>query len=290
MSVPVSLPPPTLAIGHAEGATVARAALAVRGRHATLTLVLTTAVRDRKEVMLPISIPHGAAVTGMAVIEQDHRTVASAQIAEHAYESYESTVNREIDPVLLNHAGGTRAQEYLQLNVFPLAKATPVTVELSLELPDGPTLVIDPEAGTLARLEIDTGERPTTLHRVHEPQTIALPDGHAEPALSLVDERTSLLAEPRLDAIAPSRIASGPAGLRTAADIRAGMRTGAAALAACAEDDPMPHMLAFVIAADGKVSDVAGADDCVAEEVRRWQFAPAREATLVQLPLSWDAR
>jgi hypothetical protein len=288
MPVPVDPPPPpTLSIGHLDGAQVSRAALAVHGRHATLTLVLTTAARDRREVTLPISIPRDAAVTGMALVEQDHRTVAASQIAMRAYESYESIVSREIDPVLLRHAGASRTQEDLTLDVFPVAKATPMTVELSLELPDGPSLVIDPEDTSIARLEIDTGERPRTLTHVDAPVTVALPDGHAEPALSLVDDRTSLLALPQL-ASPPSRIARGPSGLRTAADIRTGMRPGIAALAACAENDPIPHVLSFVIAADGTVSDVAGVDDCVSDEVRRWVFAPAREATLVRYPLSWD--
>lgn len=284
-------PPPTLSIGEAGGVTVARAALTIRGRHATLTLVLTTTTRTRHEIALPLAIPHAAAVTGMTVVEGDHRTVAIAQTPMRASDRYEETVQQVVDPVLLEHApaGDTREQDQLRLRVFPLAKAEPVTVEIALELPDGPELVLEPGAHGLARVEIDTGGAPIVLRRLRDPHAIELPDGEAAPELSLVGTHSSLLAEPQLElAAAAAALPGGPPGLRTATEIRDGIRRNLATLVHCAEVDPTPRALGFVIAADGTVSDIAGADACTADEIRRWRFAPAREATHIVYPLSWD--
>jgi len=291
--MPWTLPPPpapTLSIGEADGVTVARAALAIRGRHATLTLVLTSATRTRHEIALPLAIPHAAAVTGMTVVEEDHRTVAIAQTPMRASDRYDATVRQVVDPVLLEHApdGDTRQQDQLRLRVFPLAKAQPVTVEIALELPDGPALILEPGAHGLARMEIDTGGAPIVLHQLHTPHAIELPDGEAAPELSLVGDRSSLLAEPQLELAAAAALPAGPPGLRTASEIQGGIRRNIATLVHCAEVDPTPRALGFLIAADGTVSDVVGADACIADEIRRWRFAPAREATHIQYPVSWD--
>lgn len=282
----VPAPPPTLTIGHAEAVAISRAALAIHGRHATLTLVLTTATRERKDIALPISVPHGAAITGLVVVEQDHRTIAIAEPSVLAQQRYMGVVAREIDPVMLTHFNASRDQEDLALHVFPLAKATPVTVEISLELPDGPSLVIDPDGATIARLEVSTGGTPQVFKKLRAPAEIEMPDGAAEPAMSLVDENTALFAQPVLEP--PERERRGPAGLRTAADIRAGMRSAMSTLASCAEADPMPHVMSFVIAPDGTVNDVAGVDACFADAIKAAHFAPARESTVIRYPLSWD--
>lgn len=279
-------PPPVLTIGHADAVAITRAALDLHGRHATLTLVLTTRVRERRDISLPISVPHGAAITGLAVVEQDHRTLALAQEPQHAYDLYNATVSREIDPVLLAYHSSTREQDTLQLQIFPLAKATPVTIEIAMELPDASALVVDPDGGMLARLEVTNGGRPQVFAKLRASTQIELPDGHAEPARSLVDEHTALYAEPVLEPPAHDR--PGPAGLRSAADIRIGMRGVLPTLARCAEEDPLPHEMSFVIAPDGTVSDVAGVGECFADAIRSAHFAPAREATAIRYPLSWD--
>ena len=286
--MPAFVPPPpqVLTIGHADAVAITRAALDLHGRHATLTLVLSTSVRQRRDIALPISVPHGAAITGLVVVEQDHRTLAIAEEPQHAYDLYNATVNREIDPVMLAYHSSTREQDTLQLQVFPLAKATPVTIEIAMELPDGKALVVDPDGGTLARLEVTGGGRPQVFTKLRAQAQIELPDGQARPAMSLVDENTALYAQPVLEPPAHDR--TGPAGLRTAADIRTGMRSVMSALAACAEQDPMPHAMSFVIAPDGTVSDVAGVDDCFADAIKSAHFAPAREATAIRYPLSWD--
>ncbi|MBV8757263.1 MAG: hypothetical protein JO257_08320 [Deltaproteobacteria bacterium] len=284
----VPAPPPTLTIGHADAVAITRAALAIHGRHATLTLVLSTATRERRDIALPISVPHGAAVTGLVVVEQSHRTVATAQPAVHAREEYMGIVAHEIDPVMLTHDNSSRDQEHLALHVFPLAKAAPVTVEIWMELPDAPTLVVEPEDQTLARLEVTTGGAPRVFKKLRGPAELELPssDSVAEPAMSVVNEDTALFAMPVLEA--PARDATGPAGLRSAADIRAGMRTAITALAACAEQDPLPRTMSFVIAPDGTVGDVAGVDACFADAVKTAHFAAARESTVIRYPLSWD--
>jgi len=279
-------PPPVVTIGHADAVAITRAALDLQGRHATLTLVLSTSVRQRRDIALPISVPHGAAITGLVVVEQDHRTLAMVEEPQHAYDLYNSTVSREIDPVMLAYHSSTREQDTLQLQVFPLAKAAPVTIEIAMELPDGNALVIDPDGGTLARLEVTGGGRPHVFAKLRAQTQIELPDGHAQPAMSLVDENTALYAQPVLEPPAHDR--SGPAGLRTAADVRTGMRSVMSALAACAEQDPTPHAMSFVIAPDGTVSDVAGVDGCFADAIESAHFAPAREATAIRYPLSWD--
>lgn len=287
--MPAFVPPPppaTLTIGHSDKITITRAALAIDGRHATLTLVLTTAVRERSDVALPISIPHGAAITGLAVVEADHRTIATAQPTEHAYASYLGTVAREIDPVLLAYQSSTREQDALQLSVFPLAKAAPVTVEIAIELPDARSLVVDPDDGVVARLEVTTPGGSHLYKKLRAPAEVALPEGHVVPAMSLVNADTALYAEPHLEV--PVRDPRDPAGLRTAAQVRAGLHGVMPMLVRCADEDPLPHVMSFVIAPDGTVSDVAGVDDCYADAIKAAHFAAAREATVIRYPLSWD--
>src|SRR6185437_9936967 len=101
-------PPPTLAIGEADGVTVSRAAITVHGRHATVTLVLTSAARRAHEAALPLAVPHAAAVTGMTIVEGDQRTIAQALLPMRASDRYDDTVNKVIDPVLLEHTAETR--------------------------------------------------------------------------------------------------------------------------------------------------------------------------------------
>ena len=68
---------PKLHIGTPTDATVSDVRLAIDGRTATLTLRLTTARRDAHEITLGLDMPHGGAVTGMAMVQGGTRTDAT---------------------------------------------------------------------------------------------------------------------------------------------------------------------------------------------------------------------
>jgi hypothetical protein len=274
---------PSLRIGSATDATVSSVALAIDGRIATLTLQLTTLVRDPHEIVLDLDMPHGAAVTGMAMVQGRERTDATWLSPGRARDQYDSTVQREVDPALLEQAGD---RDHLLLHVFPVAKVAPVTIDLVLELPASDALVIEPEA-ELPRVEIVVGAKHVVWRRLRAARRIELPPGEAhgyDPLQIHVDAHRSLVAEP----LAPATVGAlpgGPPGLRSAKEISDVVRAGAASLAACG--DVEPHAIVFVIAKDGRVTSASAGNRCIEAAIRAWTFPAASEATRVAYPLSW---
>jgi hypothetical protein len=106
---------PSLRIGAPTDARVSSMTLAIDGRAATLTLQLTTRVRDAHEIVLDLDIPHGGAVTGMAMVQGGTRTDAAWLSPGRARDEYAGNVQREIDPALLEQAGD---RDHLLLHVF----------------------------------------------------------------------------------------------------------------------------------------------------------------------------
>jgi hypothetical protein len=274
---------PSLRIGSASDAKVSSVALAIEGRAATLTLTLTTRVRDPHKIALDLEMPHGAAVTGMAMVQGGTRTDATWSSPGRARDQYDDIVHHEVDPALLEQVGD---RDHLVLHVFPVAKVAPVTIELVLELPESDTLVIEPEA-ELPRVEVAVGAKKIVWRRVRAARRIELPPGEAhgyDPLQFHVDAHRSLIAEPP----APARVGAlpgGPPGLRSAKEISEVVRAGAASLAACG--DVEPHAIVFVIAKDGRVTSASAGDRCIEDAIRSWRFPAAAEATRVAYPLTW---
>jgi hypothetical protein len=277
----------SLRIGEVDHATVASTRLLIDGRHATLTLTLTSRAREGHEIGLAIDVPHGGAVTAMAMVQGSERTDAVWKAPGIASDAYANIVHHVEDPALLESAGGDRTHDHLRLRVFPVAKVAPVTIELVLELPQSDALEIEPIDTDLPRVEITAGDTHTVWRHVRSARRIALPEGAAhgyDPLLRHVDAHRSLYAEPA-PAPATSTLAGGPPGLRSARQIRDVIRAGAASLAACG--DVEPHAIELVIGKDGRVSSVSAGDACIEDAIRGWKFPPASEATRVAYPLSW---
>jgi hypothetical protein len=274
---------PSLRIGSPTDAKVSSLALAIDGRTATLTLKLTTPVRDAHEITLGLEMPHGAAVTGMAMVQGGERTDATWKSPGLARDRYDGTVQREVDPALLEQAGD---RDHLLLHVFPVEKVAPVTIELVVELPESEALVIEPEA-ELARLEVAVGAKKIVWRRVRAARRIELTPGEAhgyDPLQLHVDAHRSLIAEPLVPATVGT-LPGGPPGLRSAREISDVVRAGAASLAACGELEP--HAIVFVIAKDGRVTSASAGNRCIEDAIRAWRFPAASEATRVAYPLTW---
>jgi hypothetical protein len=275
---------PSLRIGGSKDATVSSVKLAIDGRVAILTLQLTTRVRDPHEILVGLEMPHGGAVTGMAMVQGRERTDASWKAPGLAREQYDGVVQREVDPVLLEQAG---ERDHLLLHVFPVAKVAPVTIVLALELPAANALAIEPVHQELRRVEVTVGSTHAVWRHVRAARAIELPPGEAhgyDPLRIGVDAHRSLIAEPQVRAPA-GPLAEGPPGLRSAREISKVIRAGAASLAACG--DVEPHAVEFVIGRDGRVTSASAGDRCIEDAIRSWKFPAAAESTRVAYPLDW---
>jgi hypothetical protein len=277
----------SLRIGDVEDATIADARLAIDGRHATLTLVLKTRAREGHEIGLGIDVPHGGAVTGMAMVQGRERTDATWLSPSRAHDEYTQIVEKVVDPALLEYVGGSPSHDHLSLRVYPISKVAPMTVELALELPQSDALEIEPVDGELPRLEVTVGTTHSVWRHVRAARRIALPEGAAhgyDPLLVRVDGHRSLYAEPHPVTLAGMPVAA-PPGLRSAREIRAVVRAGAASLAACG--DVEAHLIEFVIEKDGHVGSVVAGNACIEDAIRRWKFPAASDSTRIAYPLSW---
>lgn len=277
----------SLRLGAADGALVSDVRLAIDGRVATLRLTIATHHRDAREIVVGIDVPHGGAVTEMAMIEASGRSDATWLSPGRAREEYTRIVDNVADPALLEYAGGTRHHDHLQLSVFPVAKVAPVTIELTLGLPETDALAIEPIGRELPRVEITAGAQHAVWRHVATPREVDLleADAHGyDPLLVRVDRHRSLYAQPQATAPAGT-LAAAPPGLRSARQIRDVIRAGAASLAACG--DVEPHAIEIVIAPDGRVTSVSAGSACIEDAIRGWKFPVASDSTRVAYPLSW---
>lgn len=125
-----TLPIALLLVSAAAHASTARRIEQVDEDHAKLKIVVTTTKAGLDEVVLPITIPEGMAVTGMSVtIGREPTLFATPLLADSARGIYDRVVRNTRDPALLE----TLPDGSIRLSVFPVTKRTParVTIELT---------------------------------------------------------------------------------------------------------------------------------------------------------------
>ena len=282
---------------------------------------VTTSGLGRREVVLPIVLPHGAQVHAMTVDTGDGRSRAHAMAPEDARDVYQHFVTTRLrDPGLLELRRSDDRDDHLQLHLYPVTREAGAKVELSIELPRTERFVIDPGPNALRAigLAIDGKRLAHPARAPGEPLVVALgrgPDRHdgiGEPVMPPlhVDTATSLFAGPppaRPDAVptvtfsgAPRR--DGPPSLdkRT---IRAVVKVHLPQLTECFVHEAQygkpalagKAILHFMISKTGAIGSVVVEGElqdeavtwCLRTEVLRWAFYPADANVEVFYPLDF---
>lgn len=101
--------------------------------HTKLRLVVTTRATEPTEVTVPIAIPDGFVVTGMALSMTDEDPItARFHVVTKARTSYEAVVAQLKDPALLEWVDA----HHVRLRVYPVTRAVSATVTLDLTAAD----------------------------------------------------------------------------------------------------------------------------------------------------------
>jgi hypothetical protein len=182
---------PRLRFGSANPhAAIERASVAIDGGRATITLKLVTQVRDRGEAEVGIDVPAGARVVGLVMHASGLRMVGRRLDVDDAEAKYRAERDRKADPAILDWGGSDGDRDRLRLRVFPIAFYRAATIEIAIELPAIPRLVVDPDGiSTTITVGHRTWEDELATH------TIAVPPAHAPAADALVDATHALYAE-----------------------------------------------------------------------------------------------
>ncbi len=137
---------PTILAALAALTTIATASTAHRIEqidrdHATMSLVLTTRSRSPTEVVVPVEVPEGMAITGLTLrIGREAPLVGRPLGARFARTIYDDVVREIRDPALLE-----ATERGIRLSVFPITRSTPARITIELT-------AVDQLAG-LARVE-----------------------------------------------------------------------------------------------------------------------------------------
>lgn len=308
--------PPSLAVdaGIDGETTIDRAKLAIRtsGSHATatLTLALSTDLWWPRDVAIAVDVPSGARATGLAVTIGGHRTVGSALATSEAEQSYRQVVGGHKDPALLEYTESTSRHDRLTLHVFPLAKASPATVEVTIELPAMTTLDFVSPVQTIRRADVEIDGKRISSGPLSQPRTLEVPAPQGQPrdaVSAFVSEKTSLYAG---EMAVPRIVFSCGYGHHVVDSpnkqvIRQTVKLAMPRLQHCymreAQRDPTLAGgvgLHFRILPSGTIGD-ASVDGslasetvkaCMVDEVRSWQFHASDGGAQVNYPLELVAR
>ncbi|MCE9574776.1 MAG: AgmX/PglI C-terminal domain-containing protein [Deltaproteobacteria bacterium] len=295
------------------------------GTVATVTLSLSTTRPDPQEVLLPIAVPRGGAITAMEVTLDRTRLRAIALPAGAARTRYDAIHHQRIDPALLEWAGTSDARDQLRLRVFPVVRAHTAQVVLTVALPRTASFAIEPIAPPVGQIAIEIHDR----DGLEDVRRWDRPTGWVAVALSAAPPPARRAAPQRVVTAATSLFAGEPMG----ASMRAWPRRQSAPVISCALGTPdafygvrsvdpqeiralvtlhhpqlrtcyqraaqRDHALAgeavlhFAIDATGAVDGVrvdGTLDDgdavaCLASEVATWRFREGSGVTAVNYPL-----
>ena len=101
-------------------------------RHGTFEVVLATRSTDARELTVPIAIPAGQVITGMAIEIGGTTLVAVATANDEAHEAYDDVVAQLKDPALLEW----KDSRHVLLHVYPVENERDATVTLTLVAAD----------------------------------------------------------------------------------------------------------------------------------------------------------
>lgn len=97
--------------------------------HATMSITLTTRARTPQELVVPVEVPDGMAITGLTIrIGREEPLVGRPLRAWYARTIYDDVVREIRDPALLE-----ATEQGIRLSVFPITRTTParITIELT---------------------------------------------------------------------------------------------------------------------------------------------------------------
>jgi hypothetical protein len=188
-SVPASAP--RLRFGTANAhAAIERATVSIEAGTATISFKLAAESRERGEAEVGIDVPAGSRVVGLVMQGSGLRMVGRRVDADEANEKYRAEKQRKIDPALLDWGGSNGELDRLRLRVFPVAHYRSATIEIAIELPAVPRLVVDPD-GVPTTISVRNRRWEDEL----APRTVTVPPAHAPASDALVDASHALYAD-----------------------------------------------------------------------------------------------
>ncbi len=293
--------PPMLQVGSPSAlgcaATVDRIAVEIHAEAVSWITIEVTA-RACGQVVLPVDVPAGTRVVGMAVTTRGERAWSAARPRQAAVDAYRSVRGA----ALLGWESTSADQDHLRIELDDNAR-----IELAVELPPLATLAIDPAHQRVARIEArvdgQAEQRWRRQARRIDLDLRALPAHVAEDTYPHADAETWLVsgAPSREELNVSRRFASVPHGADRLA-IRKMMRLNRERITYCYERVAQwqPALagtvdLRFVIEPDGRVSTAqatsAFPDDinrCLEHVLTAWTFLPGDGKTLVNYPLQFS--
>ncbi|MBL0216226.1 MAG: AgmX/PglI C-terminal domain-containing protein [Myxococcales bacterium] len=293
--------PPALRVGSPTtstcAATVDRIAVELHAEAVSWITIEVTA-RACGQVVLPLDVPAGTRVVGMAVTTRGERAWSAARPRQAAVDAFRGVRGA----ALLGWESTSADQDHLRIELDDTAR-----VELAVELPPLATLAIDPAHQTIPRIEARVDGQPEQRWRRHARRIgldlRALAAHVAEDAYPHADAGTWLVsgAPSRDEPNVSRRFASAPHGPDRLA-VRKMMRLNRERITYCYERVAQwqPALagtvnLRFLIEPDGRVS-AAQATSAFPEDINRclenvltaWTFLPGDGKTLVNYPLSFS--
>jgi hypothetical protein len=251
--------------------------------------------------VVPVDLPAGSRIVGMAVTTPDARTWSAALPKEEAIAAF----GREPDGALLTWQGTSADQDHVSIVVAESAR-----IELAVELPPLVALGIDPDRQWIARIEgtVEGRERrqwlkqqaPVTLDlRGIEAHVAEDPYPHAGIDVALVAG-----APARIDRPFEQRFSRTPRWSGDKMMIRQRMKLSRERLTYCYERVAQwrrrPELdgtvnLQFVIGTSGKIETVVAAsafpaeiNTCLENVLKEWEFPLLDTVVQVNYPLSFS--
>ena len=295
-----SVHPPMIQVGDMQrAARVERIAVDVRAANVSWITIEIAALR-RGRVVLPVSVPAGTRIVGMAVNASGERGWSAARSQSQAL----ADARRDSDTSLLAWEGTSNEHHHVRIEVEGTAR-----IELAVELPPLRALAIDAEGRTVGRIEAMIEGRPSREWRKPARaveldlrgiegyvKTDAYP--HAGPETWLVvgaPNREERSFERRFGAIPSGFWSNKP-------QIRRMMKLNRERMTYCYERIAQYRgeiegevLLQFLIGSDGTVLDVSSTStlpveitSCIEGVVKAWPFGPIETVTQVNYPLRFS--
>ena len=250
---------------------------------------------------IPIDLPAGTRIVGMAMITPDEQLWSAALPKQEAIEAF----GREPDGALLTWQGTSVDQDHLSIIVAESAR-----IELAIELPPLTTLAIDPDHQRIARIEgtVEGHERQQWLK---QQTAVALDlrgiEAHvADDAYPHVTKNVALVvgAPTRIDRPFEERFSRPPSWGGDKRMIRRQMKLSIDRMTYCyervAQWRKRPELdgtvtLQFAIGMSGKIESVVSVSafpaeitSCLENVVKEWEFPPLDAVVQVNYPLTFS--
>ena len=281
-------------------ASIERIAIDVHAR-AVSWVTIEVKVRRFDRGVVPVDLPAGSRIVGMAITTPDERSWSAALPRQEAVQAFD----REPDGALLTWQGTSAEQDHLSIVVAESAR-----IELAVELPPLTTLGIDPDQQRIARIEgtVEGRERQQWLQQ-RAPVALDLRGIEAHVAVDPyphVTEAVALVAgaPARIDRPFEQRFSRTPSWGGDKLMIRRRMKLSIERLTYCYERVAQwrrrPELdgrvnMKFVIATSGRVETAvasspfpAAINTCLEDVVKEWEFPQLDTVIEVNYPLNFS--